>query len=120
VETGVLYRWGKLVPGREQLGVDLFMEVSEYFAKKLEKGVLTYFEPFFFQTSDLEAEAGFFIIKGPLPEIFGLMEDEKYLALVTKAAFVVDHFQIDYLTVGERIPVAIERSAKIRAELGIV
>jgi hypothetical protein len=47
------------------------------------------------------------------------MEGEPYLHLVQKAFVLVEHFQVDLLTVGEGIPAQLERAGKVRAELGI-
>lgn len=119
MEIGLLIRYGKLVTGRETQAMELFQESTAYFQRKLSEGVITYFEPFFLKTSDLEEETGFFIIKGPAPEVFRLMEEEEYLRLMDKATVLVEHMRADILTVGEGIPAQFERSMKVHAELGI-
>ena len=119
MELGVLIRYGKLVPGREAQAIELFTEATEYFTKKVKENVLTYFEPYLFMTSDQEEETGFMVMKGPAPEIFRLMEEEKYLWLGEKARILVEHFAVDLLTVGEEIPRQLERASKVRVELGI-
>jgi hypothetical protein len=119
MEIGLWIRFGKLVPGRERRAIELFEEGTRYFRDLYAKKVLTYFEPYFLMTSDHEAETGFFILKGPATEIFKLMEEEPYLHLVQKAFVLVEHFQVDLLTVGEGIPAQLERAGKVRAELGI-
>jgi len=119
MDVGLLIRYGKLVPGRETEAVELFAEGERFFKERLDKGVITFFEPFFLATSDLEEELGFHIIKGPAPEIFKLMEEEGYRALMTKMHLVVEHPRADLLTVGEGIQAQLELFAKVRAELGI-
>ncbi len=119
MEIGLLIRYGKIVPGRETQAIELFEETRRYYEEKVTKRVLTYFEPFFFMTSDVEAETGFFVVKGPAPEIFKLMEEEHYRWLLQKAALLVEHLRVDMLTVGEGIPEQLERFAKVRVELGI-
>lgn len=119
MDIGVLIRYGKLVPGREQQAIELFADAGEYWREKLEAGAITFYEPFFFQTSDREEETGFMLIKGPVAEVFKLMEEERYLTLGEKAMVLVEHFQVDLLTVGEGIAQQLERSAKVRAELHI-
>jgi hypothetical protein len=119
VEIGLFIRYGKLIPGREVLGLELFEEARQYFSDKLIRGEITYYEPFFLKTSDYEEETGFMILKGPAPEIFRLMEEEPYRHLVTKATMLVEHFQVDMLTVGEEVPLQIERASKVRVELGV-
>lgn len=119
MEIGIIVRWGKPEAGREEQAIELFQESQEYFKEKYSEKVLTYFEPFLYITSDREEETGFFVLKGPAPEIFKLMEEEKYLWLVQKAMLLLEHFQVDLLTVGEGIPAQLERSAKVRVELGV-
>ena len=119
MEIGLIIRYGKMVPGREAQALELFEESSRYFQEKLSKQVLTYFEPFFFSTTDLERETGFFILKGPAPEVFKLMEEEEYGRLMQKGMLLIEHLQADLLTVGEGIPMQLERAQKVRAELGI-
>jgi hypothetical protein len=36
-----------------------------------------------------------------------------------KAEYVVQHLRVDILTVGEEIPLQLERASKVRAELGV-
>jgi len=120
METGVIVRWGKLVPGREEKAIALFTETVDYFSKLLMDEKLTSFEPFFFMTGDIENELGFFIFKGPDEFIYTLLADEYFLTLQEKALYSVEHFQVDLLTVGEGISKQLERSTKVRVEYGIV
>jgi hypothetical protein len=119
MDVGLIIRYGKLVPGREKQAIELFEEATDYFEEKVQKKAITFFEPFFLFTSDLDEETGFFVLKGPAPEIFKLMEEEKYLRLMQKAYVLVEHLRADLLTVGEGIREQIERGQKVRAELGI-
>ncbi len=119
MDVGLLIRYGKVIPGREVTAIELFEEARQYFTAKLTRQEITYFEPYFLKTSDFEEETGFWIVKGPAPEIFRLMEEETYLRLLNKATMLVEHFEVELLTVGEEIPLQIERFQKVRAELGV-
>lgn len=119
MEIGLLIRYGRPVPGRETEAVQLFADGEAYFRERISKGQLTYYEPFFLATSDLEEDVGFHIVKGPAPEIFNLMAEEGYRALVTKMSLVVEHPRVDMLTVGEAILEQMERFTKVRADLGV-
>jgi hypothetical protein len=70
----------------EVQAIELVAESSAYFAGKVSEKVLTSFEPFFLATSDLEEESGFFILKGSAPEVFKLMEEERYRPLASAGA----------------------------------
>ena len=119
VELGVIVKWGKLVPGREEKAVEVFGDAIAYFGELLAAKRLTSFEPYMYQTSDLDSDVGFFIFKGPQQEIFKMFEEDKFLMIREKAFYTVEHLKIDLLTVGEGISSQLERSAKARAELGV-
>ena len=119
MEIGLLIRYGRLVTGREKQAMDLFQESMVYFQDKIVKNDITFFEPFFMATSDLEEELGFFLVKGPAPTIFAMLEEEGYRTLMQKAVMLVEHVRADLLTVGEGITAQFERSLKIQAELGV-
>ncbi|HZD16807.1 MAG TPA: hypothetical protein VE669_01570 [Actinomycetota bacterium] len=119
MDIGVLMRFGRIVPGREEWAVDLFTEGVEFFGEKLSEGWITFFEPYMFRTADFEAETGFFLFKGPEDKIYTLLEDEAYLHLITKANLVVEHMKVDLLTVGDRIQAQMDRFAKVRVDLAI-
>jgi hypothetical protein len=119
MEVGLLIRYGKLVPGREEQAMELFGEVSKYYEEKVKEGILTYFEPFFLKTSDLEQDTGFFVLKGEAPQIFKLMEEEKHLWLMMKGEMLVQHLRVDLLTVGEGIFDQMGLNEKVRVELGV-
>jgi len=114
-----MIRFGKLVPGRENQAIELFNEATRYFQERVAAKAITSFEPFLMATSDLEEELGFFIIKGTPADVFGLMQDEAYRYLVEKGLYLVEHLRTDLLTVGEGIADQLQRSAKVRAELGV-
>lgn len=119
MDVGLMIRFGTLIPGREEQALALFDETTAYFRRKVEEGTLTYFEPFFLATGDLETEIGFYVMKGPAPEIFKLEADEEYLRLMQKGIMLVEHLRADVLTVGDGIALQIERAHKVRSELGI-
>jgi hypothetical protein len=119
MECGLLIRYGRLVPGREKQAMELFQETMAYMQDKLAQGEITFFEPFFMATSDLEEELGFWLVKGPAPEIFKTLEEEGYRTLMQKALMLVEHVRTDLLTVGEGIVAQFERSLKIQAELAV-
>jgi hypothetical protein len=119
MDVGLMIRYGNLVPGREAQAIELFQESVTYFEEKLKAGSITFFEPFLMRTSDFEEETGFFLVKGPAPAMFAMMEEEPYLRLMQKGLMLVEHLRADILTVGEGIVMQLERAGKVRAELGI-
>ena len=85
MDTGLLIRWGQILPGREDAAIALFEESVTYFLSLMENGKITSFEPFLFTMADVEEEQGFFLVKGAVPEIFALMDSDEYKTFMTKA-----------------------------------
>ncbi|MEX2557730.1 MAG: hypothetical protein WEB06_19125 [Actinomycetota bacterium] len=119
METAIRFTWGKLVPGREAQALDLFADVTTYFGKKMADAKVTYFEPFLLKTGDFNQEQGFMIVKGPAEEIARIEQDEEYDSNLGKAHYLLEHFKVDYLVVGEGIGEELERGAKVRTLLKI-
>jgi hypothetical protein len=120
MEIGLVLKFGKPVPGREQQALDLFAEAKGWIEEQYKEGVITYFEPYFYATGDLETESGFWVIKGEREKVWKWTGDERFLWFTAKAQFITEHFQMDWLTVGEQIPDRMELSAKIFTELAPV
>ncbi|HZD68278.1 MAG TPA: hypothetical protein VFA45_04945 [Actinomycetes bacterium] len=120
MEIGLIVKYGKLVPGRELQAFELFAESRRFFDEQLKLGFITYYEPFFYVSGDFEAEAGFWIIKGDREKLWKLVEGETYRWLLTKATFVLDHLEVEWLTAGEGIAEQLERSSKAAAEFASV
>lgn len=119
MEVGLLIRYGKPVPGREHQAIDLLQQTMSYFSEKRAREEVSYFEPFFFLTSDLDEELGFFIVKGSMLELTAVANDEAFKILLMKANALASHVQMDWLTVEEGVAEQVERSSKVYAGLGI-
>ncbi len=119
MDTGLLIRWGQILPGREDSAIALFDESVNYFLSLLENGKITSFEPFLFTMADLEEEQGFFLVKGPVPDIFALMDSDEYKTFMTKANLLLHHLRVNMVSVGDGVTQQLERYAKARADLHI-
>ena len=119
MDTGMLIRWGSVVPGREVQALALFEETVSYYGRLIEAGKLTSFEPFLFSTSDFDTEQGFFILKGPVTEIFSVMDSDEYKTLVTKANLLLHHVNISLLAVGDGVVEQLARFDKARVDLHV-
>ena len=115
MELGMRISWGKVGFGKEKEAIAMFEDALTYYGKKIADGKLTYFEPFFTATGELTADAGFFIVKGPVAEIFTILEDPYYKELNTRAFYLLEHFKVDLLNVGEEIQNQMKRFEKVVA-----
>ncbi|MGZ4104889.1 MAG: hypothetical protein ACXVP8_06470 [Actinomycetota bacterium] len=112
MELGLRMSWGRIVPGKEKESLVLFQDAVNYVGKKMADGKVTFFEPFFMGTGDYTELNGFFILKGPVAEIFAILEDDEFKMLNTKAHILVDHYAVDLLTVGEEVEKQLKRFEK--------
>lgn len=112
MEIGLMYRWGGMVPGREEEALNIFAEATQFMADAKKKGSITFFEPFLFSTGDCHIENGFFLAKGPQEAIERMMNDEKYLDLIVRTNLLMEHVHVDFLVTSENIPKIMELSAK--------
>jgi hypothetical protein len=119
MDIGLLIRWGSIIPGREAQALAFFDETVAYYGSLIEAGKLTSFEPFLFGSSDFDTEQGFFILKGPVTEVFSVMESDDYKTLVSKANLLLHHVHINLLTVGDGVVEQIARFDKARADLHV-
>ena len=119
MDIGLLFRWGRAVPGREEQAVGLFGEVLAYFEEQKAAGRVTFFEPFFFSTSDRDIDQGLMIVKGPVAEIFKMVEEEPFIFIADKAMLLLEHYQMDYLAVGDTVMERLGAYSKARAEVGV-
>ena len=119
MDTGLLIRWGQILQGREDQALALFDETVAYFLGLLENKKISSFEPCLFSMSDFEEEQGFFLVKGPVADIFALMDSNEYKTFMTKGNLVLHHLRVNMLTVGDEVAQQLERYRNVRAEMHI-
>ena len=119
METGLMIRWGKVIPGREEQALALFTEAVAYYEDLKKAGKLTSYEPFLRRTADFAVEQGFFILKGPVQEIFAIMESDAYKDFTTKGLLLLDHFTVEMLIVGDDVLGQLDRYDKARTALHV-
>lgn len=101
MEIGMIIKYGAPVHGREKESLALFDEVLTYGKRLLDEGKVTYFEPFLLSGGDLETERGFFIIRGPVADMFGIIESEEYRSYFARSVLVTTHVHSEMLAVGD-------------------
>ena len=119
MDTGLLIRWGKVIPGREEKALELFSETVAYYDGLIKEGKLASYEPFLYRTSDFTVEQGFFVLKGPVQDIFALMESDAYKEFTTKATLLLEHFTVEMLIVGDEVLGQLDRYSKAREVLHV-
>ncbi|GAA1897122.1 hypothetical protein [Actinomadura bangladeshensis] len=119
METGMLIRWGAPRQGREEESLDLFRQCDEYYRGLVADGKLTFYEPFLLGSGDSEVESGFFIIKGEVAGIFGLLDDQKFRNLMTQGSILTEHYRFDMLAVGESVDRGLDEYRQALTAVGV-
>ena len=119
MDVGYIIKYGRIVPGREEKANELFTETLTFWRKQLAEGAITFFEPFLYASGDREVNGGFFLIKGYDHKLRAITELEDYRVLVTKALYVVEHFQTEWLLAGDEVMAQVERWAKVAPEFAL-
>lgn len=117
MDVGLLIHYGAVVAGREEQAMVLYQDTTSFFGSLLKDGKITSFESFMYSTADFEEEQGFFIVKGPVAEIFAILDGDAYKTLVTRGNLLLHHVRIHLLTVGEGISAQLERFARASSAL---
>lgn len=116
MDAGFIFKFGRMVPGREDKALELFGEALAFWRGHLEKGAVSYVEPFLFSSGDREVDLGFFLVKGTEGKLHPIVNGEEFRMLVTRAEYVVEHLQIEWLLAGDEVEMQVARSAKVAPE----
>lgn len=119
MDAGYIIKYGRLVPGREEKAFELFAETLAFWRGHLEKGAITHFEPFLYSSGDREVDLGFFLVKGTEGKLHPIVTGEEFRMLVTRAQYVVEHLQTEWLLAGHEVEMQVERSAKAAPEFAL-
>lgn len=103
MEIGVLVSYGGVIPGKERAAVDVFAETMKLYGEKLADGTFSWYEPFIFQTGDLQETLGFFVIKGPQEKMLAFFNGEENRILKDKVSLIVNHLKIEFLYTGNEV-----------------
>lgn len=103
MEIGVLVSFGGVIPGKEKAAVDVFAETMKVYGSRLADGSFTSYEPFIFQTGDLQETLGFFVIKGPREKVMAYFDSDENRILKDKVSLIVNHLKIEFLYTGNEV-----------------
>lgn len=119
MELGIMIRWGSAKTGREREALESYHKGLAYGRRLVEENKLTYFEPFLFSGGDTEVEAGFFLAKGPVSEVFEILDSEEFREIAARAQVLGEHVHINMLNVGEGLDRAFGDYEKALTEVGL-
>jgi hypothetical protein len=85
--------WGQVVRGREQLALQVFQEVVEYYGRLQGEGRIESFEAFLLEPHGGDLN-GFFIIRGDASTLASLRSDPEFQRVTVRAGSVVDRLGV--------------------------
>jgi hypothetical protein len=100
VDGALMLSFGAVVPGRERLATDLFVEVGRYLGRLMDGGVVTTFRPYFFADGQVGDVSGFFLLEGDREELDALRRDEGFVTLLLRAGAATANVRVHTLLAG--------------------
>lgn len=118
-ESALFIRWGQSFPGREEIGLGVFMNAVQFFTNQKDKKNVENFSVYVANEGNITEQQGAMIIEGSFDQVNKLRNTEEYQTLLTKAAHVVPNLVVTSADTGPRVMQRIEKLQVIRKELGI-
>jgi hypothetical protein len=120
VDGALMFSFGAVHPGREQLAVDTFTELSRFFGKRLSDGEITSFQPFFFADGGVRGSIGFFLLEGRRENLDALRRDEGFVRLQVRASAATVDVRVDMLVAGSEAGRLANLYREVRSDLGLL
>ena len=120
VDGALMISFGEVVPGRERLAVDMFVEVGRYLGRLMDSGVVTSFRPYFFADGAVGDVIGFFLLQGDREELDALRRDEEFVTLLLRAGAATANVRVHTLLAGSDAGRLVNLYREVQADLGFL
>lgn len=120
VDGALMLSFGAVYPGREQVAVGMFGEVSRRLGELLSAGTISSFKPFFFADGMLTDVAGFFIVEGRREALDAVRREEWFQKLLLRAGAAVGNVRVHTLVAGSEAGRLLNLYREVRTELGFI
>ena len=117
--TALYTRWGQPFPGREQMGLGIFMEAIQFYQKLQGQKEIESFSVFLMENGGLFEQQGTVVVEGSREQIQKLQQREDFQRILLKATHVVNDLVVTTAYTGEAVMQRIELLQSVRKELGI-
>jgi len=115
----MIISWGTAIPGREQVGLEVFMTSMQYFGGLQAAGKVERAATYLNETGQLSHAGGYMVIEGSAAQIDAVPADPQYRRNLTSALHIVSDVSVNVPVTGNEIPQRIEMLTAVRSELGI-
>ena len=120
VDGALMLSFGAVLPGRERLAVDVFVEVGRHLGRLMDAGVLASFRPYFFADGVLGDVSGFFLLEGRRAQLDALRREEAFVRLVLRAGAATANVRVSTLLAGSDAGRLVNLYREVRGELGLL
>ena len=120
VDAALMLSFGAVLPGRERLAVDLFVEVGRYLGRLMDTGVVSSFRPYFFADGLMGDVSGFFLLEGDREQLDALRRDEAFVTLLLRAGAATANVRVHTLLAGSDAGRLVNLYREVRADLGLL
>ena len=120
VDAALMLSFGAVLPGREGLAVDLFVEVGRYLGRLMDAGAVSSFRPYFFADGLMGDVSGFFLLQGDREQLDALRRDEEFVILVLRAGAATANVRVHTLLAGSDAGRLVNLYREVRTGLGLL
>jgi hypothetical protein len=120
VDGALMLSFGAVLPGREKLAVETFVEVGRHLGLLMDGGALTSFRPYFFADGLQGDVSGFFLLEGRRAQLDALRREESFQRLVLRAGAAVSNVRVSTLLAGSDAGRLVNLYREVRSELGLL
>ena len=120
VDAALMLSFGAVLPGREALAIETFLEVGRQLGRLLDEGTVTSFRPYFFADGAMGDTSGFFLVEGDRERLDALRREEAFLALVLRAGAATASVRVHTLLAGSAAGRLVNLYREVRGGLGLL
>jgi hypothetical protein len=120
LDGALMISFGAVVPGREQLAVDCFTDLSRYLGRLVADERIRGFKPFFFADGLVGDMSGFFLVEGRRDELHAVREEGEFVRQLLRAGAASSNVRVSTLVAGSEAGRLVNLYRSVRAELGLV
>jgi hypothetical protein len=115
----IVIQWGNAISGRENIGVELFLGVTQYYDGLVKADKLGSSQVVLLEGGNLGKLSGMMILTGSEDQIQSVLLSEKHRENVVKATSVVANVTVNTGATGEAVGERMQNLVKWRKELGL-
>lgn len=120
LDGALMISFGSVVPGREQLAVGSFTELSRYLGRLVADERIRGFKPFFFADGLLGDMSGFVLLEGRRDDLDGVRREPEFVRQLLRAGAALAAVRVSTLVAGSEAGRLVNLYRSVRAELGLL